>query len=100
MTATYQLKQDELTPDFLKVLKDTFHGPSICVHVEDSSLAADEYYNTAGELVREGVTVPKGKERDPLYTAPNIRRMNESLHQINEGKIVKKTFAELQGIKN
>lgn len=36
MTATYQLKPHELTEDFLKVLKEAFHGKEITITVEES----------------------------------------------------------------
>jgi hypothetical protein len=35
-------------------------------------------------------------ENDPLYAAANIRRLNESLSQFREGKVIRKTFAELE----
>ena len=36
MTVTYQLKPYELTDDFLKMLKETFHDKEITVTVEDA----------------------------------------------------------------
>ena len=36
MIATYQLKPHELTEDFLKVLKETFHNRDVTITVEET----------------------------------------------------------------
>ena len=36
MIATYQLKPHELTEDFLKVLKETFHDRDVTITVEET----------------------------------------------------------------
>jgi hypothetical protein len=36
MIATYQLKPHELTEDFLKVLKETFHDRNVTITVEET----------------------------------------------------------------
>jgi len=36
MTATYQLKPHELTEDFLKILKETFHNRELTITVEET----------------------------------------------------------------
>jgi hypothetical protein len=55
-----------------------------------------EYYTREGLLVREGVTIPKGAENDPFYSAANIHYLNESIDQMNKGKTITKSFEELE----
>jgi DNA-damage-inducible protein J len=47
-----------------------------------------ETYTDEGELIREGVAIPKGEENDPFYSAANLRDLQESIRQIEEGKVV------------
>jgi DNA-damage-inducible protein J len=59
----------------------------------------DEYYNEAGELVRDGYPIPKGQENDPFYSSANLRYLNNVVAKENAGtvKVVRKTIEELAG---
>jgi hypothetical protein len=91
MVATYKMGVQEITPEFWKGIADTFKNKVVRIKVEDTG----EYYNTNGLLVRKGVTIPEGMEKDPLYSASSIEGMNESLRQLETGKVVHKTIAEI-----
>jgi hypothetical protein len=80
MVATYQLQPSELN------------------RVEAPDEKVNEYRNSEGFLVRGGVIVPKGKEEDTLYTPGSIRRLNESMAQIDSGDVIVKTFDELEAM--
>jgi DNA-damage-inducible protein J len=54
-----------------------------------------ERHTDAGELIREGVIIPKGEENDPFYSAANLRDLQKSIRQIEEGHVVVKTLEEL-----
>ena len=59
MIATYQLKPHELTEDFLKVLKKTFHNRDVTITVEETDFLlqseANRKHLLAGvEAVKEG----------------------------------------------
>jgi hypothetical protein len=90
MTATYQLNPWELTEGFLQSLKNTFPNKVIRIKIEDTG----DTYNADGELVREGVVVPKGEEDDPFYCAENLRWLKRGIKQAEKGKFVKKFTGE------
>jgi DNA-damage-inducible protein J len=50
------------------------------------------------ELMREGFIVPKGEENDPFWSEPNLKAVKEGIRQIEEGKAVEKTWAELEAM--
>jgi DNA-damage-inducible protein J len=52
-------------------------------------------YTDEGELIREGFVIPKGEENDPFYSVSNLRALEESIQQIEEGNVVVKTMEEL-----
>jgi DNA-damage-inducible protein J len=54
-----------------------------------------ETYTDAGELIREGTIIPKGEENDPFYSVTNLRALQKSIRQIEEGNVVVKTTEEL-----
>jgi hypothetical protein len=91
MTVTYKMGVQEITPEFWKGIADIFKNKVVRIKVEDTG----EYYNADGLLVRGGVTIPGGREKDPLYSSLSIKRMNESLHQLETGQVVHKTITEL-----
>lgn len=37
---------------------------------------------------------------DPFYSASNIKSINESIEQINQGKVIEKTIEELEAMEN
>jgi DNA-damage-inducible protein J len=49
----------------------------------------------AGPIIRAGYPVPPGEENDPFYSEENLRHLQESIKEIEEGKVIVKTMGEL-----
>jgi hypothetical protein len=85
-----------MTPNFVNDLVDMFKNKVVDVRVRDTG----EYYNDDGELVREGFSIPRGKENDPFYAAGNLHILKERMKQFADGTgpFVHKTIEELEGL--
>jgi DNA-damage-inducible protein J len=53
---------------------------------------------TGKELEREGFIIPRGEENDPFWSESNLRVVKKGIRQIEEGKVVEKTMAELEAM--
>jgi len=49
-------------------------------------------------LEREGFIIPKGEENDPFWSESNLRAVKKGIKQIEEGRVVEKTMAELEAM--
>jgi len=52
------------------------------------------------EIIRCGVPVPEGEEKDPFYSEANLRELIRRSEEMEEGKFVVKTIDELIAMEN
>ena len=53
----------------------------------------------AKKMIREK-RIPFDVSIDPFYSESNMKAIDESIKQLEEGKVVRKTIAELEAIEN
>ena len=53
----------------------------------------------ARKMIREN-GIPFDVTADPFYSERNIQAIDESIHQLKEGKVVVKTLEELEAMEN
>ncbi|MFP3091036.1 type II toxin-antitoxin system RelB/DinJ family antitoxin [Treponema sp. TIM-1] len=49
-------------------------------------------------LIRAGYTIPSGEEDDPFYSEKNLRHLQASIKELEDGKVVIKKMEELPGM--
>ena len=57
-------------------------------------------FNIFAQRVIRDRKIPFEVSADPFYSEKNMRRLDESLRQLEEGKVVVKTMEELEAMEN